>query len=116
MDMSHSTTPATLGIAALAEHHAHLLTVVSDKDRDGDELTAVGTMILSREPTSRDDLLSLAIALHNELEAFASNHRHSDDADLLNRLTKASHAIARGLIKHTGAESPMTCDLVDRVE
>jgi hypothetical protein len=116
-----------LGIAALAEHHRFLINIVPDKDRDVDEVEAVGTMILCREPASRDDVLSLAIALRGELDTLAANSRVAIDldeerpdadqlaeADLFDRLNKAAQAIVRGLIRHTGADSPMVCDWVDR--
>jgi hypothetical protein len=74
-------------------------------------------MILCREPTSRDELLSLAIALENELDTLAANSQGAIDfadnddppdadqraeAELFRRLHKASRALVRGLIRHTG--------------
>ena len=120
MDMSQ--TPATLGIAALAAHFAYLFNVVSDKDREQDELDAVVTTITCREPRDHHELLSLAIALKSELDTLAANSRVAIDladdddppdadqlaeADSFRRLHKASQALVRGLIRHTGADSPM---------
>jgi hypothetical protein len=131
MHMPQTTTqidsPTTLGTAALAAHHRRLI----DAECLTDEIDAVDTLILCSDPASRDDVLSLAIALRNELSTLAANSRgaidfadHDDppdadrlaEADLFRRLNKAAQAIVRGMIRHTGADSPMVCDWVDRVD
>jgi hypothetical protein len=95
-----------VSIAALAAHYAYL---IEDQDRNGDEMIAVEGMLLYREPESVDDLLSLTWAMVIELETQATNAEVCGDgnANVLRQLHRAAEALARGLVRHAGAKSPM---------